>query len=89
MSKSTKLEFIITHFSNKPVPITEKFLAANAPMIVVDESLDEFGHTHDGNFDKDNVVYFDYSFKMGGLHKLWIQFYVDGKTIIKEFEVKV
>ena len=89
MDKSIKLDFIITDSSNKPVLITEEFLAANAHMIVVDESLDEFGHAHDENFDKDNVISFGYSFKTSSLHKLWIQFSVNGKTIIKEFEVKV
>ncbi len=89
MGKSIKLDFIITDSSNKPVLITEEFLAANAHMIVVDESLDEFGHAHDENFDKDNVISFGYSFKTSSLHKLWIQFSVNGKTIIKEFEVKV
>jgi len=89
MDKSIKLDFIITDSSNKPVLITEKFLAASAHMIVVDEGLDEFGHAHDENFDKDNVISFGYSFKMSGLHKLWIQFSVNGKPIIKEFEVEV
>ncbi len=89
MGKAIKLDFIITDLSNKPVLITEKFLAANAHMIVVDKSLDEFSHAHDKNFDKDNVISFEHSFKMSGLHKLWVQFSVNGKAIVKEFEVKV
>lgn len=89
IGKPTKLEFIITDSSNKPVPITEKFLAANAHMIVIDESLDEFKHVHDMKFDKDNVISFEHVFENAGMHKLWIQFSVNGKTITKEFEVKV
>lgn len=88
-SDNYEIEFTITDSNNNPVHITEKFLAANAHMIVVDEILDEFGHAHDENFDKDNVLSFEYKFKNKGIHKMWVQFSVNENVIIKEFEVEV
>ena len=83
----TKFDFIVTDNNNDPIQIKEEFLAANAHMIIIDKSLDEFGHTHDEKIDGDNILSFEYVFENAGMHKLWIQFSVNGKTITKEFEI--
>jgi len=83
------LIFSVTDTNDKPLAITEKFLAADAHMIVIDESLEEFGHTHDEDFNKDNILSFEYKFIKSGLHKLWVQFSVNGKERIAEFVVQV
>lgn len=89
IGETSKIEFLVTDLNNKPIPIIEKFLAASAHMIVIDKSLDEFGHAHDGEFNKDNVLSFEYEFKNKGIHKLWLQFSTNGNIITKEFEVLV
>ena len=77
---NVKLDFVVSDTAENPVPITEKFLAANAHIITIDESLQEFEHTHDMNFDNDNVLSFIQSFSKLGRYKAWVQFSVDGKV---------
>ena len=89
VGETSKIEFLVTDSNNKAVPIIEKFLAANAHLIILDEKLDNFGHAHDEEFDRDNILLFDYKFKNSGVHKLWVQFSVNGNTITKEFGVEV
>ena len=89
IGEPTRLEFIVTDYDNNPVLIKEKFLAANAHIIIIDKSLDEFGHTHDEKFDEDNILSFEYIFQKNGMHKLWVQFSVDGITRTGEFEIMV
>ena len=88
-AKETELKFEIFDNNNKPVPITEKFLAADAHLIAIDETLEEFGHNHDEKFDKDNKISFAHSFLKSGKYKLWVQFSKDGKTKTASFEVIV
>jgi hypothetical protein len=47
VSKAVKTDFDVRSADGSKVPITEKFLSANAHLIEVDESLDEFEHAHD------------------------------------------
>lgn len=84
--KPTQFNFTITDKQGKPVSITEKFLAADGHLIVIDETLDEFEHAHDETGDKDNVLSFSYMPEKPGKHKAWAQFTVDGKNRVAEFE---
>ena len=87
--KSAKLTFTITDGNGKAVPITEKFLGADGHIIVVDETTDEFTHTHDETDDKNNVLSFEYTPEKPGKHKAWVQFSVDGRNRTAEFEFDV
>jgi len=87
--KETELRFEIFDKNNRPVPITEKFLAADAHLISIDETLEEFGHNHDESFDKDNILLFKHTIAKPGKYKLWIQFSKDNKTKTASFEVMV
>ena len=84
-----KLDFVVTDSTGKPIPITEKFLAANAHLITIDESLKEFEHAHDMDFDNDNVLSFIQSFSESGKYKAWVQFYFDGKVRTASFDFSV
>ena len=86
---NVKLDFVVTDSAGKPIPITEKFLAANAHLITIDESLKEFEHAHDMNFDNDNVLSFIQSFSESGKYKAWVQFYFDGKVRTAPFDFSV
>ena len=85
-NNDVSFEFEVTDIGGKPVPITEKFLAANAHVITIDESLQEFAHTHDMNFDKDNILSFKPFFSKSGNHKAWVQFSVNGKVRTASFD---
>ena len=87
--KETELKFEIFDNDNKPVPITEKFLAANAHLIAIDEALEEFNHNHDENFDKDNKLIFKHTFTKSGKYRLWAQFSVEGKVKTASFDIEV
>lgn len=89
VGESTRIDFAITDSGNMPVPINEKFLAANAHLVAIDETLEEFVHNHDEDFDGDNILSFEQKFTKAGEHKLWIQFSVDGKDRTAEFAVDV
>lgn len=89
VGKPAKIDFIVNDVDGKPVSITEKFLAANAHMIEIDESLEEFGHTHDEQFDNDNILSFYQEFQKSGMHKIWVQFSVNGIDRTAEFVVDV
>ncbi len=84
-----KIDFIVRDTNNIPLSIKEKFLAANAHLIVIDESLDKFDHVHDEKIDGDNILSFEYKFQKAGPHKLWIQFSVNSITRTGEFDVTV
>ncbi len=88
IGEASKISFIVTESGN-PVAIIEKFLAANAHMIVIDEGLEEFGHAHDEQFDRDNILAFEHNFIKSGLHKIWVQFSVNGTDRTAEFAVNV
>ena len=85
--KETELKFEIFGNNNKPVSITEKFLAANAHLIAIDEALEEFNHNHDENFDKDNKLIFRNTFTESGRYRLWVQFSVEGKVRAASFDI--
>ena len=87
-NKTVKINFVVSG-NNDAVLITEKSLTANAHMIVIDESLEEFGHTHDEKFDNDNILSFEYKFLKAGPHKLWAQFSVNGTDRTAGFMVDV
>ncbi|MBI2654077.1 hypothetical protein HYX02_04665 [Candidatus Woesearchaeota archaeon] len=87
--KEIELKFEIFDKNNKPVPITEKFLAADAHLISIDKSLEEFEHNHDEKFDKDNKISFIHAFEKAGKHKIWIQFSVGGRTKTANSDVAV
>ena len=87
--KETELKFEIFDKSNKPVPITGKFLAANAHLIAIDETLEEFNHNHDENFDKDNKLIFRHIFTKSGKYRLWVQFSVEEKVRTASFDIVV
>jgi len=87
--KEIELKFEIFDKNNKQVPITEKFLAADAHLISIDESLEEFEHNHDEKFDKDNKISFIYAFEKAGKHKILVQFSVEGKAKTASFDVAV
>ena len=87
--KEIDLKFEIFDENNKPIPVTEKFLAADAHLISIDESLEEFEHNHDEKFDKDNKISFVHAFEKAGKHKIWIQFSVGGRTKTASFDVVV
>ncbi len=89
MGKEYQLKFMVLDTENKPVKITEKFLAANAHLIDIDQSLEEFSHNHDENFDGDNVISFSHKFKKAGNHRLWVQFSAGGQERTAPFEVGV
>ncbi|MDP3764970.1 MAG: hypothetical protein Q8R04_00505 [Nanoarchaeota archaeon] len=88
-AKETELKFEIFDNDNEPVPITEKFLAANAHLIAIDEALEEFNHNHDENFDKDNKLIFKHTFTKSGKYELWAQFSVEGKVKTASFDIEV
>lgn len=88
-NSNVKLEFVVSDTAENPVPVTEKFLAANAHIITIDESLQEFEHAHDMNFDNDNVLSFIQSFSKQGRYKAWVQFSVDGKVRTAPFNFVV
>ncbi len=87
--KAANLKFTVTDENGKAVPVTEKFLAADGHIIVIDETLDEFEHTHDETGDKDNLLTFEYTPENPGRHKAWAQFSVEGKDRTAEFEFEV
>lgn len=89
VNEPTKLDFIVKDSNNNSVFIEEKFLEANAHLIVIDEKLSEFGHSHDEEFDGNNNISFEYNFKNTGQHKLWLQFSVDKVIRTAEFELDV
>lgn len=86
--RTSRINFIVTE-NGSPVKITEKFLAANAHLVAIHETLDEFGHNHDETFDGDNVLSFEHKFEKAGLHKLWVQFSAGGQERTAEFTVNV
>ena len=74
VNKTYVINFTVTNVTdNKPFFITEKYLGASAHMIEIDETLEEFEHIYDENFDKDNIISFTHVFKKQGAHKMWIQ----------------
>ena len=87
--KETELKFEIFDSNNNPVPITEKFLAANAHLIAIDETLEEFNHNHDESFDKGNKIAFKHKFTKSGKYGLWVQFLVEGKVRTAGFDIAV
>ena len=87
--KTAKIGFTVNYKDGRPAKIQEKFLAANAHLIAIDETLDEFGHAHDEKFDGDNDLSFTYKFAKTGRHKLWLQFSLDKVTRTAEFEIDV
>lgn len=87
--KQAQFSFTITDETGKTVPITEKFLAADGHLIVIDETLGEFEHAHDETGDKDNVLSFEYTPEKAGKHKAWAQFKIEGKDRAEEFEFSV
>lgn len=87
--EKVNLEFVVTDKNSNQLPIKEKFLAANAHMVIIDEALDEFGHTHDEDMNEDNKLSFEYSFIKSGLHKLWVQFSVNNTVQTREFGVNI
>ena len=87
--KETELKFEIFDKSNKPVSITEKFLAASAHLIAIDQDLEEFNHNHDENFDKDNKLIFWHIFTKSGKYRLWVQFLVEEKVRTAGFDIAV
>jgi len=89
VDKPAKINFIVNDVDGKPVSITEKFLAANAHMVEIDENLEEFEHTHDEQFDNDNILSFYHKFERSGMHKIWVQFSVKGIDRTAEFVVNV
>jgi hypothetical protein len=88
-NQESELKFEIFDKNNKPLPIVEKFLAANAHLISIDEALEEFEHNHDEIFDKDNKISFMHTFSKSGKHRIWIQFSKDGKTKTASFDINV
>ncbi|MBI2148919.1 hypothetical protein HYU23_04515 [Candidatus Woesearchaeota archaeon] len=89
VNEPAKLDFIVRDNNNNPIFIKEKFLGANAHLIVIDKTLSEFGHSHDEKFDGDNNIPFEYSFKNTGQHKLWLQFSIDKVIRTAEFELNL
>ncbi|MBI4452402.1 hypothetical protein HY637_03160 [Candidatus Woesearchaeota archaeon] len=87
--KEAELKFEIFDSNNKPVPITEKFLVANAHLMAIDEALEGFNHNHDENFDKDNKIAFKHKFTKPGKYKLWVQFSAERKVRTASFDVVV
>jgi len=87
--KKARFVFTITDENGKPIPITEKFLAADGHLVVIDETLEEFEHAHDETGDKNNQLSFEYEPEETGKHKAWAQFSVDGKDRTAEFEFSV
>ena len=71
------LDFSVSD-ENGPVPITETFLGADAHLIIVDETLEEFIHDHDMSADNDNTLSFMPAFTKPGKHVAWVQFSVGG-----------
>lgn len=88
-TKEYDLKFTVLDSENKPINIDQRFLAATAHLIDIDQSLEEFVHNHDENFDKDNLISFTHNFKKAGKHKLWVQFLVAGQKKTAPFEVEV
>ena len=87
--EEVELIFNVTGANNNPVSITEKFLAATAHLIEIDETLEEFGHNHDESLDNNNIISFKQTFEKSGQHRLWVQFSNNGQERIASFEVIV
>jgi len=87
--KPVTFGFAITDEDGKAVPVTEKFLAADGHMIVIDQTRDEFEHAHDETGDKDNTLSFSYTPEKPGKHKAWVQFKIEGQDRAASFEFEV
>ncbi len=83
------LAFSVTDGTGNAVPITEKFLGADAHFIIVSSMLDVFEHLHDASGDKDNKLSFSYTPEQSGNYSAWLEFRVDGTNRIAAFQLPV
>ncbi len=89
VGEKTDFEFDVQDPTGNPINIKEMFLGAAGHMIAINETLEEFVHTHDMKMDSDNKLSFSLTFSKTGKHKLWVQFIADGKERVAEFEIVV
>jgi hypothetical protein len=82
------LNFAVTE-NDKPIPITEKLLGADAHLIIIKSTLDEFEHLHDETGDKDNLLAFSYTPEYSGDYEAWVEFAKDGKEQMAKFDLTV
>lgn len=87
--KETELKFEVFDKNNNPIPVTKKFLDANSHLIAIDDTLGEFNHNHDENFDKDNKITFNHKFTKSGKYRLWVQFLIEDKVRTASFDIVV
>ncbi len=83
------LGFSVTNDAGAAVPITEKFLGADAHFIIIDSTLKVFEHLHDASGDKDNQLSFSYTPAQSGNYSAWLEFRVDGTNRIASFQFPV
>ncbi len=80
-----QLSFIVTE-DDAPVPITEKWLGADAHLIIISNTLDEFAHLHDAIGDNDNLLAFNYTPEYSGDYTVWAEFMHEKEARIAKFE---
>lgn len=87
--KPAELSFTVSDEQEKPVSLTEKFLAAAGHLVVIDATQKEFVHAHDETINGDNVLTFEYTPQTVGKHRMWAQFNYRGKARTAPFEFLV
>ncbi len=86
--KPTQLNFIVTK-DDAPVQITEKWLGADAHLIIIRNTLDEFIHLHDATGDRDNLLTFGYTPEYSGNYTAWVEFIREQEARTAKFELAV
>jgi len=86
--KPAKINFIITK-DDTPVSITEKWLGADAHLIIISNTLDEFAHLHDVTGDNDNLLAFSYTPEYSGDYTSWVEFMHEKETRTAKFEFTI
>ena len=82
--KPAKINFIVTK-DDAPVLITETWLGADAHLIIISNTLDEFAHLHDAAGDNDNLLAFGYTPEHSGNYTSWVEFMHEKEARIAKF----
>ncbi len=82
--KPAKINFIVTK-DDAPVQITETWLGADAHLIIISNTLNEFAHLHDAAGDSDNLLAFGYTPEYSGNYTSWVEFMHEKKTRTAKF----
>lgn len=86
--KTAYLNFAVTE-EGESVSITEKLLGADAHLIIISNTLEEFEHLHDITGDKDNLLAFSHTPENSGDYMAWVEFIKDGKERTAGFKLSI